>query len=495
MKSILNLGGGDARATLDALGRSLAIIEFRPDGTILTANANFLNALGYELSEIRGQHHSLFVDPAERDSTAYRQFWAGLNRGEYSATEFKRIAKGGREIWIQASYNPILDNSGKVQKVVKFATDITAQKLNAAHAEGQIAAIHSSQAVIEFELDGTILTANENFLGAMDYNLDEIAGRHHSIFVPENDRGSAAYEKFWDELRAGHFQSAEFLRIGKGGREVWIQATYNPIRDMNGKIYRVIKFATDITAQVELRHQRAAAQKSIHADLDGIADSVTQTAGQATTVSSTSEQTSAAVQSIAAGIEEMAAAANEIGSQLVRATDITRNAVTMATQTSDVMGGLAESAARINEVISLINDISEQTNLLALNATIEAARAGEAGKGFAVVASEVKGLANQTAKATDGIAAQISHVQKATNDAVEAIASITKTIAEIDEVASSVASAVEEQSCVTREISGNMQEVAAGVDAITSGIREIANASQSIDTATKNVRQASQAMG
>tara|TARA_R110002096_G_scaffold90377_12_gene204930 strand:- start:1438 stop:2925 length:1488 start_codon:yes stop_codon:yes gene_type:complete len=495
MKSILNLGGGDARATLDALGRSLAIIEFKPDGTILTANANFLNALGYELSEIRGQHHSLFVDPAERDSTAYRQFWAGLNRGEYSATEFKRIAKGGREIWIQASYNPILDNSGKVQKVVKFATDITAQKLNAAHAEGQIAAIHSSQAVIEFELDGTILTANENFLGAMDYNLDEIAGRHHSIFVPENDRGSAAYEKFWDELRAGHFQSAEFLRIGKGGREVWIQATYNPIRDMNGKIYRVIKFATDITAQVELRHQRAAAQKSIHADLDGIADSVTQTAGQATTVSSTSEQTSAAVQSIAAGIEEMAAAANEIGSQLVRATDITRNAVTMATQTSDVMGGLAESAARINEVISLINDISEQTNLLALNATIEAARAGEAGKGFAVVASEVKGLANQTAKATDGIAAQISHVQKATNDAVEAIASITKTIAEIDEVASSVASAVEEQSCVTREISGNMQEVAAGVDAITSGIREIANASQSIDTATKNVRQASQAMG
>ena len=213
MKSILNLGGGDARATLDALGRSLAIIEFKPDGTILTANANFLNALGYELSEIRGQHHSLFVDPAERDSTAYRQFWAGLNRGEYSATEFKRIAKGGREIWIQASYNPILDNSGKVQKVVKFATDITAQKLNAAHAEGQIAAIHSSQAVIEFELDGTILTANENFLGAMDYNLDEIAGRHHSIFVPENDRGSAAYEKFWDELRAGHFQSAEFLRI------------------------------------------------------------------------------------------------------------------------------------------------------------------------------------------------------------------------------------------------------------------------------------------
>ncbi|WP_339749586.1 PAS domain-containing methyl-accepting chemotaxis protein [uncultured Maricaulis sp.] len=495
MKSILNFGGGDARATLDALGRSLAIIEFKPDGTILTANANFLGALGYTLAEVRGQHHSLFVDPAESNSAAYRQFWANLQRGEFAATEFRRIAKGGKEIWIQASYNPILDKDGKVYKVVKFATDITQQKLETAHAKGQINAIQNSQAVIEFELDGTILTANENFLGALGYQLDEITGQHHSMFIEASERGSDAYKKFWDELRAGKYQSAEFLRIGKGNKEVWIQATYNPIRDMNGKVYRVIKFATDITSQVELRHQRAAAQKSIDADLDGIAVSVTQTAGQATAVSSTSEQTSASVQSIAAGIEEMAASANEIGSQLVRATEITRNAVTMANQTSEVMGGLAESAARINEVISLINDISEQTNLLALNATIEAARAGEAGKGFAVVASEVKGLANQTAKATDGIASQIAHVQKATNDAVEAIASITKTIAEIDEVASSVASAVEEQSCVTREISGNMQEVAAGVDQITSGIREIANASQSIDTATKNVRQASQAMG
>tara|TARA_R110002073_G_scaffold29837_5_gene93606 strand:- start:1291 stop:2778 length:1488 start_codon:yes stop_codon:yes gene_type:complete len=495
LKSIFNLGGDDARATLDALGRSLAIIEFKPDGTILTANANFLDAMGYTLAEVRGQHHRLFVDPSESSSAAYQLFWTNLQKGEFSATEFRRIAKGGREIWIQASYNPILDKAGNVCKVVKFATDITQQKLDAAHAKGQIEAIHSSQAVIEFELDGTILTANENFLGALGYRLDEITGQHHSMFVQAGERDSAPYQEFWDELRAGKFQSAEFLRIGKGGKEVWIQATYNPIRDMNGNVYRVIKFATDITSQVELRHQRAAAQKSIDADLDGIAVSVTETAGQATTVSSTSEQTSAAVQSIAAGIEEMAASANEIGSQLVRATEITNNAVNMATQTSDVMGGLAESAARINEVISLINDISEQTNLLALNATIEAARAGEAGKGFAVVASEVKGLANQTAKATDGIANQIAHVQKATNDAVEAIASISKTIAEIDEVASSVASAVEEQSCVTQEISGNMQEVAAGVEAITSGIREIANASQSIDSATKSVRQASQAMG
>ncbi len=141
MKSFLKPGGGDARATLEALGRSLAIIEFKPDGTILTANANFLDAMGYDLAEISGRHHSLFVDPAERDSDSYRQFWAKLGRGEFNAAEFRRIAKGGREIWIQASYNPILDGSGKVCKVVKFATDITQQKLNAAHAQGQIDAI------------------------------------------------------------------------------------------------------------------------------------------------------------------------------------------------------------------------------------------------------------------------------------------------------------------------------------------------------------------
>ncbi len=495
MKSILNPGGGDTRATLAALNRSLAIIEFKPDGTILTANANFLAAMGYTLPEIRGQHHSMFVEPSERNSTANRQFWTNLQQGEFIATEFKRLAKGGKEIWIQASYNPILDHAGKVCKIVKFATVITQQKLDAAHAQGQVAAIHASQAVIEFNLDGTILVANENFLDAVGYSLDEILGMHHSMLVHPGERGGDAHRLFWDALRAGQFQAGEFLRIGKDGKEIWIQASYNPICDINGDIYRVIEFATDITRQVKLRHQRAEAQTSIDADLDGIADSVTRAAEQASTVSSTSEQTSDSVRSIAAGIEEMATSAAEIGTQLGRATDITRRAVKMSSQTCEVMSGLADSAQRITEVISLINDISEQTNLLALNATIEAARAGEAGKGFAVVASEVKGLANQTAKATDGIAAQISHVQKATNDAVEAITSITGTIAEIDEVASSVATAVEEQSYVTREISGNMQEVTAGVQAITSGIREIANASQSIDTATKNVRQASRAMG
>jgi methyl-accepting chemotaxis protein len=493
MKPILNFGGGDARATLDALGRSLAIIEFKPDGTILTANANFLDVLGYTLTEIEGKHHSMFVDTSERNSGSYNDFWAKLQKGEFQASAFKRITKSGAEVWIQATYNPILDKAGKVSKVIKFATDITQEKVTATHAQGQIAAIQKSQAVIEFDLNGTILTANENFLNTLGYQLNEIAGKHHSMFVEAKERDSAGYRSFWDALRAGEYQSAEFLRIGKGGKEIWIQATYNPIRDLNGNVYRVIKFATDITAEVAVRQARAK-QQDIAADLDMIVASVTQTAEQATNVSSSSEQTSAAVQSIAAGIEEMAASANEIGSQLVRVTQITQRAVTMANDTETVMGGLAESAARISEVISLINDISEQTNLLALNATIEAARAGEAGKGFAVVASEVKGLANQTAKATDGIAAQIAHVQKTTNDAVTAIAAITKTIAEIDEVASSVASAVEEQSCVTQEISGNMQEVAAGVESITKGIREIASASQSIDTATQNMQRASAAI-
>tara|TARA_R110000868_G_scaffold86206_3_gene241851 strand:+ start:12954 stop:14441 length:1488 start_codon:yes stop_codon:yes gene_type:complete len=494
MFSIPRPGGNDSDAIVAALQRSLAVISFAPDGAILTANKNFLDLMGYELPEINQRHHGIFVDPAERQTEAYTQFWARLRAGEFVSDEFKRVTKTGKEVWIQGTYNPILDRSGKVIKVVKFATDITRQKLDVAHAKGQIDAINRSQAVIEFSTDGTILNANANFLGALGYSSDEVVGRHHSIFVAAGEANTAGYKTFWDELRAGKFQSDEFMRIGKGGKEVWILASYNPIYDMNGRVYRIVKFATDITEEVKLRQQRAAARESIDADLDGIARSVTDTAGQATTVSSTSEQTSAAVQSIAAGIEELAASAHEIGSQLVRATEITRSAVSKATDTNQVIGGLAESARRITEVVSLIEGIAEQTNLLALNATIEAARAGEAGKGFAVVAAEVKELANQASRATGEIADQIAQVQSATEGAVTAIAAISKTISEIDEVASSVAGAVEEQSCVTKELSGNMQEVASGVETITLGIREIAIASGNIDTATKNVRELSRAV-
>ena len=245
----------DHEGQVAAIGKSQAVIEFDLDGTILDANANFLAATGYALDEVRGQHHRMFVDPAERDGAAYRAFWEGLGTGRYDSGEYRRVAKGGREIWIQASYNPILDRAGRPFKVVKFAADVTQQKLRSADHAGQIAAIGKSQAVIEFALDGTILDANANFLATVGYALDEVRGRHHGMFVDEAERADPAYHAFWDALRRGEYRAAEFRRIAKGGREVWIQASYNPILDASGRPFKVVKFATDITEQVRQREK------------------------------------------------------------------------------------------------------------------------------------------------------------------------------------------------------------------------------------------------
>jgi methyl-accepting chemotaxis protein len=240
-------GGSDAEATLAALSRSQAMIEFALDGTILTANENFLNTMGYSLAEIQGQHHRLFVEPAYAQSAEYAEFWRRLGRGEFDAAEYKRLAKGGREVWIQASYNPVFDKAGKPVKVVKIAADVTAQKSAASDARSQLDAIGRAQAVIEFKLDGTIITANDNFCRAMGYGLDEIVGRHHRMFVDPAYAASGEYQQFWETLRRGEAMSAEYRRLGKGGREVWIQASYNPIFDLNGKPYKVVKYATDAT--------------------------------------------------------------------------------------------------------------------------------------------------------------------------------------------------------------------------------------------------------
>ena len=243
---LLNLDYGSQVA---AIRRSQAVIEFGMDGTILDANDNFLNALGYTLDEIKGRHHSMFVDEAFRQSAEYKEFWVKLNRGEYQAAEYKRIGKGGKEVWIQASYNPIFDANGKTFKVVKYATDVTEQKLRNADYTGQIAAIRKSQAVITFDMNGTVLDANHHFLNALGYTLEEIKGHHHSMFVDEAYRQSADYKEFWAKLNRGEYQAEEYKRIGKGGREVWIQASYNPIMDLNGKPFKVVKFAIDVTAQ------------------------------------------------------------------------------------------------------------------------------------------------------------------------------------------------------------------------------------------------------
>ncbi len=483
-----------SQATLDAFSRSQAMIEFKPDGTILTANQNFLNAMGYRLEEVRGENHRMFVDPGYARSDKYKQFWRDLNAGEFQAAEFLRFGKGGKEVWIQASYNPVLNSSGQVIKVVKIATDISEQKKRNADLEGQLNAINKSQAVIQFELDGTIIDANENFLSTLGYTLEEVVGKHHSMFVEPEYKASQAYRLFWDDLASGKFQSDEFKRIGKGGKEVWIQATYNPILDATGRPFKVVKFATDRTAQVLERHRRAEVQKRIDIDLAEIANAISDTTQQATSSASASEQTSSSVQTVAAAAEELVASIQEISRQVQTALSVSQDAVGEAERSGKIMEGLSEDAKTIGSVIELIDGIADQTNLLALNATIEAARAGDAGKGFAVVASEVKNLASQTSKATEEISSQIGTMQETTGQAVEAIKAIMAVINNIGDIASSIASAVEEQTAVTNDISSNMQSAAQGVELITTNMQSISSATAQINSATQNVKEASQSL-
>lgn len=451
---------GNESAAWAAICRSQAVIEFDLSGIILWANDNFLSIMGFSLDEVVGRHHRILCDPIHAASEEYRRFWDRLGHGEFDSGAYKRCTRDGNEIWLQATYNPILDEGGRPIKIVKFATDITEARQRNAEFESKINAIDRSQAVIEFALDGTILTANENFLAIMGFTLGEIIGRHHRIFCDPDYARSDEYKRFWQRLAQGHFDSGAYKRHTHDGSEVWLQATYNPIIDADGVPIKVVKFASDIT---ETRERTAEFEGKINAidrsqaviefSLDGIIlaansnfldifgyaakdllgqhhrmlcdDQLVRSPdyhalwqrlgrGEFDGGRYLRRARDGSAIWIQATYNPVFDADGQPWKVVKIASDVTHQvaleqkleaqlAESQAFQSrlEDRSGDLREMIGKVSQIVASINDIAAQTNLLALNATIEAARAGEAGRGFAVVASEVKKLASDTKQATE----------------------------------------------------------------------------------------------
>ncbi|WP_248309003.1 methyl-accepting chemotaxis protein [Devosia sp. MC532] len=501
----------DNAAKLAALLRSQAVIEFELDGTIITANENFLKALGYGLDEVRGKHHSMFCAPEYVKSPAYKNFWADLGKGEFKSDAFQRFGKGGREVWIQASYSPVFDASGRPVKVIKFAADITEQRQMSADHAAQIEAISRVQAVISFNLDGTVIAANANFLTTLGYTLAEIVGKHHAMFCDPAYTRTNEYAQFWQRLRSGEYVAAEFQRFGKGGKEVWIQASYNPVLDAAGRVSKIVKFATDITerkrAEGVINELTKSLRMMAQGDLSGHIDHVYTgqyealrhafnsslgrlqeiVEGMRTTSRSLkiatgeilsgandlSERTTrqaATIEETSASVEQLTGAVTENAKRAASANEKARHVVSVAIDGGTVMGRATEamtaieaSSTKISKIIGLIDDIAFQTNLLALNASVEAARAGEAGKGFAVVAIEVRRLAQSAAQASSDVKVLIEASEGEVRGGSQLVSKAADRLADIVKGAEESATLIDEIATANREQSASLVEVSGAV--------------------------------
>jgi methyl-accepting chemotaxis protein len=504
-----------SNALIAAFNKSQAIIEFDLDGTVLTANENFCKALGFELHEILGKNHSMFVKPAFAQSAEYQQFWAQLKAGNFNRGQYKRIGKGGREIWIEASYNPVM-RGGKPYKVVKLATDITATKAASIENAGKMSAINRAQAVIEFDLGGKILWANENFLEALGYSLREVEGKHHSMLCDPAYASSAEYRSFWERLRAGEFFSSEFTRIGKDGQKVYIQASYNPIFDDEGRAFKVVKYASNVTGRVkavdaiasglerlsqcnirmtidepfvpEFERLRTDFNKAINefqktlesvlGETGTLGTNSAQLESDANALGHRTEQQAAALEQASAALEEITVTVREASQRSTDTRELVQDArkatgdsVAIVKDAIDAINRIENASKQISNIIDVIDQIAFQTNLLALNAGVEAARAGDAGKGFAVVAQEVRELAQRSATAAKEIATLITNSSKEVAQGVKLVSETGNALSRIEKY---------------------VDDINQNVDAIATGAREQATSLSEINTAVNQLDQVTQ---
>jgi len=422
----------EAQGKLAAIDKAQAVIEFDLNGQVLMANDNFLQLTGYSLDEITGRHHRMFVTPEQVGGGEYQAFWDRLMRGEFESGEYKRIGKAGKEVWIQATYNPIFDRQGRLVKVVKFASDVTDAKLRNAEATAKVAAIDLGQAVVEFDLDGRVITANRNFLAAMGYSLREIQCQHHSMFCTHAYTQSGDYRDFWLRLSEGQFINGRFHRKGKFDRDVWIQATYNPILDLNGKVAKVVKYAFDVTNEVQLEQRIAANSAEMTRSVHTLVHSITAIATNS---------------GVAAEMAQEARCSAEAGHAAL-------------SKSIEAIGAIQTSSGRVGEIVRVIGELANQTNLLAFNAAIEAARAGQHGVGFSVVAGEVRRLAERSSQAAREIAGlidasgvQVRQGAEVSREAAQSFDGVLSSVQRTGVSVSAIAEAAEQQRQLAHEVS------------------------------------------